>query len=66
MGCSQSTKRSNQIVNLIVTDELENEFIVTSLVETEDKRIASANKSISIFSYNAKTKEWKRDINKMG
>lgn len=44
----------------ISTDELETNYKVTSLVETEHKRIASINDTISVFSYNSSTKKWKK------
>ena len=63
MGCSHSTKQSSQIVKVTVTDELESERQVTSLVILEDKRLASATNAISVYSYNINTKQWKKDIN---
>ena len=63
MGCSHSTKQSSQIVKLTVTDELENEHTVTSLVILEDKRLASATNAISVYSYNVDTNQWTKDIN---
>ena len=58
MGCSHSTKQSSQIVKVTVTDELESERQVTSLVILEDKRLASATNAISVYSYNINTKQW--------
>ena len=63
MGCSHSTKQLSQIVKVTVTDELESERQVTSLVILEDKRLASATNAISVYSYNINTKQWKKDIN---
>ena len=72
MGCSQSSiqlkdeepKILKRIETIIQSEELGTGLGVQSLVEMEDKRIATGGSdgNISISSYNINESKWQRDI----
>ena len=64
MGCSQSFVQPVQEETVEFLHGIKTEKQISSLVETEDKRLACTCSKIIIFSYNPIKNKWKRDIEK--